>query len=436
MLKFKLIFIFLASYLLQSCASFQATPVNLTENDVIHRQHTLLQQRTTSEYVPLHKEWERTWALEDKWEQNTHFWLNPPKTNKKIPISSTATVVRNQTKDLPEIKAVVPEKVPEKSSPEIKVIVPEKVPEPVSKPITVQTRILTPPQQEENLPEIKAVAFNENSTGHEQAWTLETLVNSTSQQDYQRCPIQPVYLPTEEPQEIPQSVADWQRQEIKKILLEFGEHKDFQVPDYFQKQVAKWITRFTHESSQARAWYVRALRQMDEYYPTINTIFSEKGLPPSLYYLALIESGFNPTARSHAGAVGLWQFIPSTARRYGLKIGTDFDQRTQPEQATIAAREYLHDLILEFGDGHSILLAMAAYNAGENGIRQRLRRLDNYRSRNFWTLAQEGLLPSETHDYVPKIFAAAIIGRNRAHFGFEGNPHHPVKLTAVNFRGG
>lgn len=248
--------------------------------------------------------------------------------------------------------------------------------------------------------------FQPQSTS--QSWSLDTTNH-----------LQSVQLPSGEIQ----TISDWQQQALQKILVEFGEREDFQVPISFQGQVAKWIAYFTEPDSKKRAWFSRALERMDAYYPTIDGIFSARQLPKALYYLALIESGFNPQARSHAGAVGLWQFIPSTARRYGLKVNSRIDQRIHPKQATYAAREYLLDLILEFGDGHSMLLAMAAYNAGENGIRKKLRRLDNYQLRRFWTLAKSGLLPAETHDYVPKILAATIIGRNRARFGFTTHAH-------------
>lgn len=208
------------------------------------------------------------------------------------------------------------------------------------------------------------------------------------------------------------------RQEVKKILIEFGESEDFEVPDYFLAKVNTWIKVFS-DPNRSRDWYERALRRMDKYYPMISDIFSRKRLPQSLYYLALVESGFNPHARSRAGAVGLWQFMRATGRRYGLRVNRRYDQRRNPQKATVAAREYLLDLILEFGDGHSVLLAMAAYNAGENRIRNRLRRLEDYRTRSFWTLSQKNLLPKETNEYVPKILAAAVIAKNKKEFGFD-----------------
>jgi|GEM_PF-1300544 len=208
------------------------------------------------------------------------------------------------------------------------------------------------------------------------------------------------------------------RHELKKILIEFGESDSFEVPDEFYNRVKTWITVFT-DPHKSRKWYERALKRMDKYYPMISGVFAKRKLPEALYFMAFVESGFNPYARSRVGAVGLWQFMPATGRRYGLKVGRRVDHRKDPVKATRAAREYILDLILEFGDGHSVLLAMAAYNAGENRIRSRLRRLDDYRQRSFWALADKNLLPRETRNYVPKILASAVIARNKALFGFD-----------------
>lgn len=214
------------------------------------------------------------------------------------------------------------------------------------------------------------------------------------------------------------SQKEWLDNELKNILMELGEDGEIQVPDEMRKNVNVYIERFT-DPKRLRPWFGRSLNRMDKYLPTIHNIFSKKHLPESLYYLALVESGFNPYAKSSAGAVGMWQFMPATGRQYGLKITRKSDQRKSPKRSTTAAREYLLDLILEFGDGDSMLLAMAAYNAGEGRIRSRLRRLEDYRLRSFWELSKKGLLPKETKQYIPKIIAATIIGRNRSKFGFE-----------------
>ena len=221
----------------------------------------------------------------------------------------------------------------------------------------------------------------------------------------------------------PQKAVDrdaWLEGQVRRILIEFGEDRRVKPPAAFLKQVRRVVDGYT--SGAQRRLFQKALHRMDKYLPTIHGIFSERRLPESFYYMALVESAFDPNARSRAGAVGLWQFMPATARRYGLTVRRGLDERRDPRKATRAAREYLLDLVLEFGAGHSMLLAMAAYNAGEGRVRNRLRKLRDYRNRNFWTLAQRKLLPAETRRYVPTVIAAAVVGRNRRRFGFTAAP--------------
>jgi len=216
---------------------------------------------------------------------------------------------------------------------------------------------------------------------------------------------------------------------IGEVLADLGEDRDLVVPRSFRGEVQSALQALTRPGPKRR-WFERSLVRMDQHYADVDAVFSERHLPKSLYYLALVESGFNPTARSHAGAVGLWQFIRGTGRRYGLRIDRELDERTDPHRSTLAAREYLLDLILEFGAGHSMLLAMAAYNAGEGRVRGRLRRLDDYRERSFWTLSERGLLPGETRRYVPMIIAAAIAGERRAQYNLPARRVYPRRPAA------
>lgn len=220
------------------------------------------------------------------------------------------------------------------------------------------------------------------------------------------------------------SREEWLKQEIITILREFGESGNVTLPDEFVSQVARFVHRFS-DPGDLSPWFRRSLARMDKYYPLVHGIFSEKRLPERFYYLALVESSFNPSARSKAGAVGLWQFMPATARQYGLKVTRRNDHRRDPRLSSIAAREYLLDLIMDFGDGHSMLLAMAAYNAGEGRIRSLLRKLDNFHDRNFWTLSQKKLLPKETRSYIPMILAAAVMGENRQRFALNETTRKP-----------
>ncbi len=204
---------------------------------------------------------------------------------------------------------------------------------------------------------------------------------------------------------------DWLVSELKVLLIEFGENRDIRIPNDFRDRVRHYIYRYV-SPGQLRRWYQHAILRQSKYRPLIEKILKKYQLPSVVLYLALVESGFDPYARSSAGAVGLWQFIPSTGKHYGLNIGRPYDERTDPEKSTSAAAEYLQDLILEFGSGHSTLLAMAAYNAGEGRIRTQLRKLEHYKDRSFWGLARIGLLPKETQEYIPRIMAAAIVGKS------------------------
>lgn len=157
-------------------------------------------------------------------------------------------------------------------------------------------------------------------------------------------------------------------------------------------------------------WFKRAGR----YKEMIKKTFKRKGLPEDLMWLAMIESGFDPGARSPVGAVGLWQFMPETGRLYGLSIDRWTDMRQHLNVSTEAASDFLSDLHRRFGSWE---LAMAAYNMGYGGVLAVVRR---YNTNDYWALSKlEGSLPWETTLYVPKIIAASIVARNMSTFGFQ-----------------
>lgn len=182
------------------------------------------------------------------------------------------------------------------------------------------------------------------------------------------------------------------------------------IPLETNKNVQKWINFFTGRGANL---YQKFIDEGENYRLMIENILISKNLPTELYYLALIESGFNNNARSHANAVGVWQFIAPTGKRYGLKINRHIDERRDPVRATIAASHYLKDLYTVLQSWH---LAIAAYNAGEIRL---VRAVMSRDSRNFWDLTQtKNYLPRETRNYVPKFIAAVIIGRNLEKYGF------------------
>lgn len=200
--------------------------------------------------------------------------------------------------------------------------------------------------------------------------------------------------------------------EVRRILRRFGATApDGGYLEVFVDQVSEYVRYY---QGKHREFFERAFGRKHKYWPTIEATFEARGIPVELGYMALVESGFNPRAGSRAGALGLWQFIPSTGRRYQLRRLDDFYDVVK---ATEAASEYLLDLIGIFGS-RSFLLAMAAYNTGESRIQRCLRDLDDpFGRRSFWEIRD--CLARETREYVPRIMAAAVIGSDPRRFGFE-----------------
>jgi membrane-bound lytic murein transglycosylase D len=182
----------------------------------------------------------------------------------------------------------------------------------------------------------------------------------------------------------------------------------------FIDEVENFINYFL---TSRRDWFERSYYRMLKYRHTIEEIMSEKRMPGELVYLAFIESGFMYRATSRSNARGIWQFINSTGRNYGLKISGGVDERLDPIRATIAAREYLLDLIAIFGS-ESFLLAMASYNAGEGRVQRCLRKIDDpFVDRSFWQIRE--CLHRETQEYIPRIIAAGILCENPKRFGLD-----------------
>ncbi|MBS1983375.1 MAG: transglycosylase SLT domain-containing protein [Bdellovibrionales bacterium] len=174
--------------------------------------------------------------------------------------------------------------------------------------------------------------------------------------------------------------------------------------------VDQWIRYFT---GRGRGAFLKWLQRSPRYRPLIQKVMREEGLPEDLVYLAMIESGFNPKAKSRAKAVGPWQFIKSTGQRYGLEVDSWVDERRDIEKSTHAAAKYLRELHQIFGSWY---LAAASYNAGEGKVLNAVKR---DKSRNFWELARKKKnFRAETRNYAPKIIAAALITRNPAKYGF------------------
>lgn len=183
----------------------------------------------------------------------------------------------------------------------------------------------------------------------------------------------------------------------------------FDLPITINSRVDYWVDYFT---GRGRKHFAKYLERSEFFIPYIRPILQQAGMPEDLVYLAMVESGFNNLARSHARAVGPWQFISATGKRYGLMVNWWVDERRDIRKSTLAAVEYLRELYQMFGSWE---LAAAAYNAGEGKIARAVQR---YGSKDFWTIANHRFLRQETRDYVPKIIAAAIVAKNRVQFGF------------------
>jgi membrane-bound lytic murein transglycosylase D len=189
--------------------------------------------------------------------------------------------------------------------------------------------------------------------------------------------------------------------------------------------VQQWIQYFSKEHKET---FDNFMHRGSVYRRTIEKILRNHDIPEFLYYLAMIESGFSPTIRSSAQAVGVWQFIEGTAKRYDLAISSYVDERRDPVRSTIAAAKYLKDLHNVF---QSWFLAMAAYNCGESRVMNAIMNTD---SRNYWQLSELKALPTETRNYIPKIIAAAIIDKNPEDYGFtyyEPQARLPLRLVRV-----
>lgn len=183
------------------------------------------------------------------------------------------------------------------------------------------------------------------------------------------------------------------------------------IPIRWDDRVIRYL-EFFREDPRGRALIRGWMQRMERYGPMIRRTLRAEELPEDILYLAMIESGFDPRARSDAGAVGLWQFVARTGQEYGLEQTHWVDERMDPEASTHAGARYLAALHARFGTWE---LAFAAYNMGYGAL---LRSMRKYGTNDYWRLSRlEAALPYETSLYVAKIMACAIVGRNLERFG-------------------
>jgi membrane-bound lytic murein transglycosylase D len=198
-------------------------------------------------------------------------------------------------------------------------------------------------------------------------------------------------------------------------------HSD--LPLMMTDQVAGYISYF---SNRGRGIFERAFARSGRYREMMIPILKQEGVPQDLIYLAQAESGFHPLAVSRVGARGIWQFMASRARGYGLSHNMWVDDRQDPEKSTRAAAHHLKDLYNQFGDWY---LAMAAYNSGPGTVQAAVKRTGYA---DFWELYRRNVLPKETRNYVPIILAVTIMTKNLSQYGFDDvSMDSPAKFDAV-----
>ncbi len=200
---------------------------------------------------------------------------------------------------------------------------------------------------------------------------------------------------------------------VKELAAILGEDSSKVKPSF----VSVVMEQVNHLRKQKHSTEI-ILGRANNYLPGAKREFKKRKFPPELAYLAFIESGYNPLARSGAGAVGLWQFMIPTARQFGLKVepGRRIDERTDPYKSTEAAVKYVDFL---FREKHSMFNAIASYNSGQGSVARAYRKVEDPMTHfDYFYLSQKGLIPAETRDYVPRFLAAAIISSDPARFGF------------------
>jgi len=262
--------------------------------------------------------------------------------------------------------------------------------------------------------------FSEHDRTTLQFWSQFDTVFKKMNEEYEK-----IYISnniTMEAEEVRQDISDFEDRTFPDSVL-FGEgtviDSSGDLPITINRRVRLALKYF---QTKGRVVFTKWLERSGRYEDLIGKIISEKELPEDLLYVAMIESGFNPAARSYARAVGMWQFISATGRYYGLRNNWWFDERRDVLKSTRAALSHFSDLHDRFGDWY---LALAGYNCNPRKVDYNMRR---YQTHDFWKLKR---LPRQTRNYIPTFLAAAIIAKNPEKFGFFVEKQKPIQIDTV-----
>ncbi|WP_373497581.1 transglycosylase SLT domain-containing protein [Aquiflexum sp.] len=196
------------------------------------------------------------------------------------------------------------------------------------------------------------------------------------------------------------------------------------MPFELNERIFSFINYFTVRN---REYTKMVLQRQDIYFPLFEQTLAEYNMPDDIKFLAIIESGLNPKAKSRVGAMGLWQFMPATGKMYSLDVNRDIDDRMDPEMSTDAAAKYLKSLYRMFGNWE---LALAAYNCGPGNVRKAIRKSGG--KTTFWEVYNH--LPKETRSYVPQFQAMMYVLRHTEDHNFIlENPTYPIVYEKIRF---
>jgi hypothetical protein len=211
---------------------------------------------------------------------------------------------------------------------------------------------------------------------------------------------------------------EYVERQLSRFAVELGQ--DPHVPTGFTEQVWSFVTEYEKYPGSMRT----RLRRARDLQPRIRGILASRHLPEAFCYVAWVESGLDPMQRSPVGALGLWQLMPSVAGEHKLRVnaqGGAGDDRTNVERSTAAAADYFSRLLRDQGPEY-FMLVLASYNRGPNAVARAKQRIDDPMlpaAHKYWYLVEHNLLPEETRNYVPKIFAVRLIAEAPGRFGFE-----------------